>query len=265
MAGKVGSDLAVRDEQLRGRSVTHHEVGERHGGVRDVAPSHVERPCDRIERGDDDGVVSVLFQRVGNRLAFVGARSPGKGIVMRHGHRIASLRLIGPDRIDRVAVGGDQFDALRRQRFRRGFSPFDPVEPCIVTDPCTAWGIGGDPLDGRGRRHVLVIVEIGGNLLAHLHGVAPVGEHRRLVAQDHRAARAAAEAGQPLQALGIIADILAHMLVADRHDEAVQPPFVELSTQAVEAGFGGVHQHDRILRRIGLQARVSRRKSLAIS
>jgi hypothetical protein len=53
--------------------------------------------------------------------------------------------------------------------------------------------------------------------------------------EHHRAAGAALEAGQPGEALGIGADIFGHMLVGERHDEAVEPVALQLLAKGGEA------------------------------
>ena len=79
------------------------------------------------------------------------------------------------------------------------------------------------------------------DLVAHLQRVAPVDEDRRLLGQHHRRARRALEAGQPGEPLRVAADIFAHMLVGQRHDEAVEPVGLQLLAQRGEAGFIGGH------------------------
>src|SRR5690606_3844636 len=60
------------------------------------------------------------------------------------------------------------------------------------------------------------------DLIAHLHRITAVDENRSLFGQHRRGSGRAAETGQPRHALCIVADIFAHMLVADRPDEAVE-------------------------------------------
>ena len=66
------------------------------------------------------------------------------------------------------------------------------------------------------------------DLGADLEGVAAVDEDRRFGRQHDRRAGRALEAGQPGKALGVGADIFAHMLVGQRHDEAVEPVGLQL-------------------------------------
>jgi len=88
-----------------------------------------------------------------------------------------------------------------------------------------------------------IFVEIAVDLVADLHDIAAVDEHRRLVLQHDGRTSRAAKTGQPAKPLRIFADIFAHMLVTDRHDKAVETVFLHLLPQRVEAGFVGGHQH----------------------
>ena len=72
------------------------------------------------------------------------------------------------------------------------------------------------------------MIVIGIDLFTHLQRVPPVDEHRGFGREDHRGARRALKAGEPREALGIIAYIFAHMLVGERHDEAVKALRTEL-------------------------------------
>ena len=220
-------------------------VGQCDRGVVDIAATHVEQPGDRIERAYNSSVIAFLLEPVGHLGALVGTRPAGVRIVMRHRRCQRGLGPVGPDRVDRVAVDRDQFDSFLGEVLLRLFGPADAVEPCVIADLRSLGRIFGDPLRGRGGRHVLVIVQRPADLLANLHGVAPVGEHRRAVAQHCGASRTAAETGQPFEPLRIGADIFAHMLVGDRDDEAIQAAAGQFLAQSVEAGFVGLHQHGR--------------------
>ena len=104
-------------------------------------------------------------------------------------------------------------------------------------------GIFGKPFGRRCRRHIFVIIQLAVDLFADLHGVATVGKHGGLVLEHSRASRAAAEAGQPVEPLGIGADIFAHMLIGNRDDETVEAALGQFGAQRVETGFMGLHEH----------------------
>ena len=240
---EFGRDLLGRNEKIGGAVRMGDDIGQGDRRVVDVLAAHVEHPRHGIERGDHGGVIAFLLQPVRNLGALVRARPAGEAVFMRHGGSLAGLGPVGPDRVDRIAVDRDEFDPLLGEQLFRFFSPADAVQPGIVSDPRAFRRIGSDPFRRRGRGHVLVIVELAVDLLAHLHGIAAVGEHGRLVLQHHRAARAAAEAGQPVEPLGIRADIFAHMLVRNGDDEAMEAALFEFGPERIEARFVGLHQH----------------------
>jgi hypothetical protein len=65
-------ELVGSDEQVGGAVRAYDRIGECDGGVVDVAAADVERPGDRIERGEDDRVGVVLGQPVGDFRALLG-------------------------------------------------------------------------------------------------------------------------------------------------------------------------------------------------
>src|SRR3546814_10900437 len=71
--------------------------------------------------------------------------------------------------------------------------------------------------------------------------IAPVGEDRGLFGHHHRAARRAFKAGEPRQPLRIGADIFAHMLVGERHHEAIERLALQLIAKPSESG--GISGH----------------------
>ena len=158
MLRQFGRDLVGRDEQF-GRAIGMREnVGQCDRGVVDIAATHVEQPGDRIERAYNSSVIAFLLEPVGHLGALVGTRPAGVRIVMRHRRCQRGLGPVGPDRVDRVAVDRDQFDSFLGEVLLRLFGPADAVEPCVVADLRSLGRMFGDPLRGRGGRHVLVIV-----------------------------------------------------------------------------------------------------------
>ncbi len=153
-----------------------------------------------------------------------------------------------PDGIDRIARHRDQLGLLVRQRLRRCRNPLLAVQPGIVADLRARCGMLAEPFGDAGLRHALIAIEPTIDLIAHLQRIASIDEHRgpRIqtgVGQHHRRPRRTAEAGQPGETLGIAADIFAHMLVGDRHDEAVEAARLQFLAQRIEPGLMGVHQH----------------------
>jgi hypothetical protein len=97
------------------------------------------------------------------------------------------------------------------------------------------------PFGDAGFRHRLVGPVAAVDLVADLEGVAAVGEDRRFLRKHRRGAGRALEAGQPGEALGVAADIFAHMLVGERHDEAVEAIGLQLFAQCLQAVFVARH------------------------
>src|SRR3546814_21180524 len=71
--------------------------------------------------------------------------------------------------------------------------------------------------------------------------IAPVCEDRGLFGHHHRAARRAFKAGEPRQPLRKGADIFAHMLVGERHHEAIERLALQLIAKPSESG--GISGH----------------------
>ena len=151
------------------------------------------------------------------------------------------LRPVVPDRVDRVLADRDQLGALLGQRFARLLHPILGMKPGIVADPAAVGRMDLQPVGDAGLRHRLVAPVIAVDLVADLERIAPVDEDRRLLGQHHRRAGRALEARQPGQPLRIGADIFAHMLVGQRHDEAVEPVGFQLLAQRGKAVFIAGH------------------------
>ena len=92
-----------------------------------------------------------------------------------------------------------------------------------------------EPFGGARLGHRLVAPLVGADLLADLERVAAVDEDRRFLGKHHRGAGRALEPGQPGEPLGVAADIFAHMLVGQRHDEAVELLGLQLLAKGGEA------------------------------
>ena len=240
---QFGRYLLRRDEQFGGAVVMGDHIAQRHRRAVHVRAADVEQPGDRIERTDHRRVIAFALEPVGDLRALVGARSAGEFVRLHDRRGRRGLGPVGPHRIDRIAVHGNQFGPLRSERLRDGVGPAFRMEPWIETDPGSFRCVGGEPFGRAGLRNRLIIEQLAVDLLAHLHGVAAVDEDRRLVLQYHRGPRRTAEPGQPGEAFGVIADVFAHVLVGDRDHKAVEPATGQFLPQGVEAGFMGLHQH----------------------
>ena len=152
----------------------------------------------------------------------------GEGFGMEADGAARHRRAIGPDRVDRV----------RLHRHERAAALFDGglqlvdgarrVQPGIEAELFARLEMLADPgfrrmVDERlGRERTDV------DLLADLHGVAPVDEDRRRLPQDQGDPRRAGEAGEPGEPLGAGRHIFALMLVGAGHDEAVEAAALQL-------------------------------------
>ena len=148
MFGQFGRDLLGRDEQLRRAVRMREDIGQRDRRVVDVLPTHIEQPGDRIERADDGRIVALGLEPVGHLGALVRARTARVLVIMRHRWHERGLWPVVPDRIDRIALDGNQLDALFCEQLVRFLGPADPMEPGIVADPGTLGCVLGDPLCG---------------------------------------------------------------------------------------------------------------------
>jgi len=132
-----------------------------------------------------------------------------------------------PDRVDEVALDRRQpcSGLCGGAAQRPGFG--DGVEPWVEADLRALAGVALDPGGRRVLDQALDGEGAGVDLAAHLQRVAPVDEDERAVAQHQCHAGRAGEAGEPPQPLGARRHIFALMLVGARHQEAVEPVFVE--------------------------------------
>ena len=245
VARQFGRHLLGRDEQLGAAVLVGDDIGQGDGGVRHVGTADIEQPCDRIERRDNHRVMPVLHQPVGHGGALFGRGASGQIILVNQRRGGRGCGAIGPDRVDRVAFGRHKGDALGLNLLFQRLDPGPGVEPRIIGDFRAGLAHLGKPCAEAVGRHAFVCEQIAVHLLAHLHGVSPVDEDRRVVQRHRGKARRTAETRQPVQALGIIADIFAHMFIADRHDETVHPAPLQFLAQGGKAGFMGLHQHGK--------------------
>ena len=99
-----------------------------------------------------------------------------------------------------------------------------------------------EPSVGRLLGDVPVLVEAAVHLRRRLQGVAAVDEERGPLGQHDRHAGGAREAGEPRQPLRAPRHVLALMLVAERHHEAIEAALGKLGPERCEPS--------RLLRRI---------------
>jgi hypothetical protein len=235
-------DLLGGDEQVERAVRLRHRIAQSDRGACHVSAPDVQCPGDAVQRGEHRRIRPTGFQPLGDVGEFVLMAFPRIFEAMRDGGREAGGRAVGPDRVDGVGIYRDQLRALRLQRRPCFRHPVAGVQPRIIADTRACLRFRSEPVCGLGRGEVAIGVERAIHLIAHLQRVAPVGEDRRRFGEHHRTARRSAEAGQPGEALGIAADIFAHVLVGQRDDEAVELPGGEFGAQGGKA-VGGSHSH----------------------
>ena len=242
MLGDGFLHLLRRDEQVSGRVGMDDRIGERDRRAIDILAPYIEGPGDRIQRRQDRRVGLFRGQPVGHFPPLFRRIASGEAIVMHHQPGGAGRGAIGPDGVDRVGVHRHQFRALLGQRLGRLLHPGAGVEPGVVTDARALPRMILQPCGDRGLRHAFILPVVSVHLLAHLECVAAIDEDRRFLRQHHRAARRSLKSGQPGETLGIGADIFAHMLVGQRHHEAVQLLTHQLCAESLQAVFITGHQ-----------------------
>ncbi len=169
------------DEPVDGGIGVKDGETERQRRVVDVVAAHVEQPGDRIRLSQNrrsDAVIGQFFRQI---LALVGAGTAGEAHFVRHHGRLRRRRLIGPHRIDRIGIDGDQFRAGLLAGLTQPLDPANAMQPGIVAERRTFAQVFLQPGWRRFLDQVVVAVKLGVGLGAHLQGVAPVDEKRRLI------------------------------------------------------------------------------------
>ena len=152
-------------------------------------------------------------------LARLGAREAQR--VGRDGAE-RRRRLVVPYGVDGVLLARDQAGAHGRAGRRKPVALARTVEAGVVAERGALGEMLPEPLVRRRLGDVPVLVEGVVHLRRRLQCIAPVDEERRPPGQHDRHAGRAGEAGEPGQAPRPARHILALMLVAERHHEAIQ-------------------------------------------
>ena len=135
-------DLLGGDEQVGGAIGVDQRIGERDRRAADVLPAHVERPGDRIERREHDGVGALLGQPVGDRPAAWRRRT---GRRPHRAGRRAARRRARDDRSRPHRPDWSRPRPARRRGWRApscGLNPALGVQPGIIADPRAGAGHG---------------------------------------------------------------------------------------------------------------------------
>ena len=201
----------------------------------DIGAANVESPGDVLRVGDQ--------QRVGAQLRNLGAdpfelvrrglaRELGVAQADRAGRR---GRTILPQRIDGIAVDGDELCAGGGAGLLQTFGLLAGVQPRIVSELRIAFKVVGDPLIGRTLHQVLDREYFSVDLGVGLQRVAAIDEHSGAIAQHDRRARRAGEAGEPRQALLARRQVLVLLPIGARDDESIEAEPLQLGAQGRDA------------------------------
>ena len=104
MLADVGADLLAGDEQVGGAVGIDQRIGQRDRRVGHVRAADVERPGDRIERGQHRRVGVLLGQPVGDLGALLGRRLAGILVGLDDEMGLRRLGPVLPDLVDRIAA-----------------------------------------------------------------------------------------------------------------------------------------------------------------
>ena len=131
-------------------------------------------------------------------------------------------RLIRPQRVDGIVLARDQAGADIAAGCRHPVALPRAVQPRVVAERGACREMLPEPCVCRLLGDVPVLVEAAVHLCHRLQSVAPVDEECGPLGQHDRHAGRAGEAGEPRQPLRAPRHVLALMLVAERHDEAIE-------------------------------------------
>ena len=131
-------------------------------------------------------VDTVAGERLGDRLALLLGTAPGEFAIERDHRGERRRRLVGPGRIEGIALDGDQFAPGLGRRLRDALQPLGRVQPGVVAEPPALGQMPGDPGVGRLVGDMLGFEQGRIHLVAHLQGIAAVDEDGGSLRQHHR-------------------------------------------------------------------------------
>ena len=235
MSRDFGQELAAIHEPVDIALAMNDGEGMGEGAVGDVGAPHVEQPGDRIGRAQHRGGGTLLCEPGGDCLPLLASFDA------REAHRVGAdgakrrRRLVVPHRVDGIVLARDEARANGLARRRQPVAAVRAVQPGVVAERGIRRKVATQPRVGGLVGDVAMLVKGAVHLRRRLQGIAPVDEERRPLGQHDRHAGRAREAGEPGQALRAPRHVLALVLVAERHHEAVEPPPRELSPERREA------------------------------
>ena len=221
-AGTSGQELAAVHEPVHVRVEVNDCEGVGEGAVGDVGAPHVQEPRDGIGGAQYCGGRAFLREPGGDGLSLVAGIGPGEARRMGSDGAERGRRLIRPQLIDGIVLARDQAGAGGAAGRRHPVALSRAVQPGVVAERSAFPEMLLEPRIRRLLGDVPVLVEGAIHLRRRLQGVPPVDEERRLLGQHDCHAGRAREAGEPRQPLRAARNVLALVLVAERHHEAIE-------------------------------------------
>jgi hypothetical protein len=144
----------------------------------DIGAAYVERPGDVLRIGDQQRVGAQLRNLGADPLELVG-RCLARELWITQAYGAGRRgRTILPERVDGIAVDGDEFGAGNRAGFLQTFGLLAGVQPGIISELGTALEVVGDPLIGRTFHQVFDRKYFSVDLGVGLQRVAAIDEDR---------------------------------------------------------------------------------------
>ena len=244
-------ELGGVDIEGRAALARHQREGKRERRMRHVGAADVESPGDILRVRHHQGVGAELGEFAADALELVGGALAGKLEIAQRDQSRRRRRPFAPQRVDRVAVDGDEFCAGHGAGLAQLLGAFGRVQPGIVAEPGAGGEVALQPFVRRHLHQMLDGEDRAVHLCVRLHGIAPVGEQYRAVGEHDGEAGRAGEAGQPGEPLLARWQIFVLLAVGARHRQAVEPAPLELGAQRGDAS-GALRAFARIIE--GLEA-----------
>ena len=198
--------------------------------ARHVATAHIQQPRNRVGRGDQRHVGTLVGDDGGDTLALGLAGLAGQFDGMRQHGRQRRRRAIVPYRVDGIGLDGDKRAAGALTGAGEALLAIDGLQPGVKAQSAIFRQIGGDPGFGRLLRDLVGNEGSGIDLGTRSQRVAAVDENCGPIGQDDGQARRSAETGEPGQALRAARDILSLMFVGAWHHEPVDAAAPQFGT-----------------------------------
>ena len=231
MLAKARRGLRRIDEQRHPALTVQQRERKRQRRVGDIAAAHIQEPGDGVRQGQHGGVAAGPGERGGQLAALVGGVPAGMGDVMRDDRRGRRDGPVGPDRIQRIVLAGDQPAAGLAGGLLELADLLLHMQPGVVAERALGRQVRRDPLRRRIVADVKALEDFRIDLFRHLQRVAAVAEDRALFEQQDGNPGRAGEARQPGEPRRARRHIFALVLIRARHHEAVKAPRLQFGPE----------------------------------